>query len=118
MVGIETDSRLILAEGIAKFFSQMVQNKQIPLTMNRDKIMSRLSEVNSKIMALKWSYKPLEQVLLSKELRDIEIFIKEIFDSFPEKWEDMLASRGIDGKLTANQVQRAERAASGDNRRP
>ena len=101
MVGIDSDVRLILADGIVDYFTQMVKNKRIPLTMNRQLILTRLSEVKSKLMALKWSYKPLEQVLLSKELRNVEIYIKEIFDSFPEKWEEMLTSRGLDGKHTA-----------------
>lgn len=100
MTGIDSDARIILAEEMAKYLYQMVLNKRIPLTMNRQKIMTNLDEINSKIMALKWSYKPLEGVLHSKELRDIEIYMKEIFDSFPEKWEDMLTSRGQDGKLT------------------
>ncbi|HUU77076.1 MAG TPA: hypothetical protein VMX55_01935 [candidate division Zixibacteria bacterium] len=101
MLGIDSDARIVLAEGIVKYFTQMVQSRKIPLTMNRQKILTRLSEINSKLMALKWSYKPLEQILLSKELRSIEIYMKEIFDSFPEKWEEMLNSRGIDGRLTA-----------------
>lgn len=98
MVGIDSDSRLIIAEGIVKQFTNIVQNRKIPLTLNRQKIMTRLSEINSKLKALKWSYKPLEQVLRSKELRDIEINAKEIFDTFPEKWEDRLASQGLEGK--------------------
>jgi len=77
MVGIESDARIILAEGIVKRFNDMVKNRQIPLTMDRQKVISRLSEINSKLMALKWSYKPLDKVLQSKELRDIEIFVKD-----------------------------------------
>ena len=98
MVGIDADSRIILAEGIIKKFNEMIKNRQIPLSVNRDKLLARLSETNSKIMALKWSYKPLEQILLSKELRDIEIFVKEIFDSFPNKWEETLTNRGMEGR--------------------
>lgn len=101
MTGIENDVRLILAENIAKYLEQMVKNRKIPLSINRQKILTRLSEINSKIMALKWSYQPLEQVLHSKQLRDIEIFAKDIFDSFPENWEETLASRGQEGKLTS-----------------
>ena len=98
MVGIDADSRIILAEGIIRKFNDMIKNRQIPLSVNRDKLLARLSETNSKIMALKWSYKPLEQILLSKELRDIEIFMKEVFDSFPDKWEVILTNRGMDGR--------------------
>jgi predicted RNA-binding protein with EMAP domain len=98
MAGIDSDSRLIIAEGMVKQFTDLVQNRKIPLTLNRQKILTRLSEINSKLKALKWSYKPLEQVLHSKELRDIEINAKEIFDSFPEKWEDRLSSQGFEGK--------------------
>ena len=101
MSGIDSDARIVLAEGIIKYFTNLVQNKRIPLTMNRQKILTRLSETNSKLMALKWSYKPLEQVLHSKELREIEIYIKEIFDSFPERWDETLDSRGKEGKLSA-----------------
>ena len=101
MVSIDTDARLIILEGVIKEFTNLVQYKKIPLTINRQKILGRLSEMKSKLMALKWSYKPLEQVLLSKELRDIEIMAKEIFDSFPEKWVEILSSRGIEGKLSA-----------------
>lgn len=100
MTGIDSDARIILAEGIVKRFTDMVKNRQIPLTMDRQKIISRLSEINSKLMGLKWSYKPIEKVLQSKELRDIEIFIKDIFDAFPVKWEEMLTSRGIEGRQT------------------
>ena len=88
MVGIDADVRLNIAEGIVKEFTDLVRNKKIPLTINKQKILTRLNEIKSKLMALKWSYKPQEQVLLSKELRDIEIFIKEIFDEFPENWEN------------------------------
>ncbi|NHK29812.1 MAG: hypothetical protein FK730_00575 [Asgard group archaeon] len=98
MVGIDSDSRLIIAEGMVNQFTDLVQNRKIPLTLNRQRILTRLSEINSKLKALKWSYKPLEQVLHSKELRDIEINAKEIFDSFPEKWEDRLSSQGFEGK--------------------
>ncbi|NHJ31649.1 MAG: hypothetical protein FK732_02190 [Asgard group archaeon] len=98
MVGIDSDSRLIIAEGMVKQFTDLIQNRKIPLTLNRQKILTRLSEINSKLKALKWSYKPLEQVLHSKDLRDIEINAKEIFDSFPEKWEDRLTSQGFEGK--------------------
>ncbi len=98
MVGIDSDSRLIIAEGVVRQFTDIVQNKKIPLSLNRQKILTRLSEISKKIKALKWSYKPLEQVLRSKELRDIEINAKEIFDSFPEKWEDRLVTQGLDGK--------------------
>ncbi len=98
MTGIDSDSRIILAEGIIKYFSDLVQNKRIPLTLNRQKILTRLSEMKSKLMSLKWSYKPIEQVLHSKELRDIEISAKDIFDSFPEKWEEILGTRGLEGK--------------------
>ncbi len=100
MTGIDSDARIILAEGIVKRLSDMVKNRQIPLTMDRQKILARLSEINSKLMALKWSYKPLEKVIQSKELRDIEIFVKGIFDMFPEKWEEMLTSRGLEGRQT------------------
>ncbi len=100
MTGIDSDARIILAEGIVKRLSDMVKNRQIPLTMDRQKILSRLAEINSKLMALKWSYKPLDKVLQSKELRDIEIFIKDIFDSFPVKWEEMLTTRGLEGRQT------------------
>lgn len=100
MVGIDSDARIILAEGIVKRFTGMVQNRKIPLSMDRQKILSRLSEINSKIMALKWSYKPLDKVLQSKELRNIEILVKDIFDTFPEKWEEMLTSRGLEGRET------------------
>ncbi len=100
MVGIETDARIMLAEGIVKRFNDMVKNRHIPLSMDRQKVISRLSEINSKLMALKWSYKPLDKVLQSKELREIEIFIKDIFDAFPVKWEEMLTSRGLEGRQT------------------
>ncbi|MHA1212451.1 MAG: hypothetical protein ACTSSH_08325, partial [Candidatus Heimdallarchaeota archaeon] len=95
---MDTDSRIVIAIGVVKSLTDIVQNKKIPLTLNRQKIMTRLSEINSKLMALKWSYKPLEQVLHSKELREIEIFAKEIFDELPEKWVEMLSSRGVEGK--------------------
>ncbi|MEA2070650.1 MAG: hypothetical protein U9O98_05100 [Asgard group archaeon] len=52
-------------------------------------------------MTLKWSYKPLEQVLISKNLRELEILVKEIFENFPPNWELILSSRGINGKYTA-----------------
>jgi len=104
MTTIDADARLIILEGIVKEFNNLVQYKRIPLTLNRQKILGRLSEIKSKIMALKWSYKPLEQVLLSKELRDIEIMAKEIFDSFPDKWVEILSSRGIEGKLSAANI--------------
>ena len=98
MVGVESDLRIILAEGVTKFFANMVRNRQIPLSMNREKVLHRLTEINSKLMALKWSYLPLEQVLLSKDFRAIEIFAKEIFDSFPPNWEETLGSRGTEGQ--------------------
>ncbi len=100
LTGIDSDARIVIAEGITNEFTDLVQNKRIPLTLNRQKILSRLSEIRSKLMALKWGYKPLEQILLSKELRDIEIFAKDIFDSFPERWEEILSSRGMEGKLS------------------
>ncbi|NHJ87345.1 MAG: hypothetical protein FK734_17910 [Asgard group archaeon] len=105
MAGIDSDSRIVIAEGMVREFTNLVQNKRIPLTLNRQKILTRLAEINSKLMALKWSYKPLEQILHSKELRDIEIFAKDIFDTFPEKWEDMLNTRGIEGKLAVKNLQ-------------
>ncbi|NHJ49181.1 MAG: hypothetical protein FK733_15440 [Asgard group archaeon] len=98
MTGIDSDSRLVIAEGIIKQFTDLVQNKKIPLTLNKQKVLSRLSEMKSKLMALKWSYKPLEQVLHSKELREIEINAKDIFDSFPENWEQRLSTQGLDGR--------------------
>ncbi len=101
LTGIDSDSRIVIAEGITKYFTELVQSKKIPLTLNRQKIQARLSEINSKLMGLKWSYKPLEQILHSKELRDIEISAKEIFDSFPDKWEEFLSTRGIEGKNTS-----------------
>ncbi|MBD3189935.1 MAG: hypothetical protein GF308_04800 [Candidatus Heimdallarchaeota archaeon] len=105
MVGVDTDARIALGIGITKKFKNMVKNKQVPLTMNRDKIIKRLSEIESKFMALKWSYLPLEQILLSKNLRTIEILAKEIFDSFPNNWEEVLSSRGLEGKKTAGTLQ-------------
>jgi len=98
MTGIETDARIVLAEGITKFFTDIVINKKIPLTINRQKILSRLADINSKIMALKWSYIAHDQLTHSKGLREIEIYAKEIFDSFPEKWEERLLTRGLEGK--------------------
>jgi len=98
VTGVDTDSRIVLATGIVKYFTDLVQNKKIPLSLNRQKILTRLSEINSKLMVLKWSYKPLEQVLLSKELRAIEIYAKEIFDELPENWQEMLNSRGLEGR--------------------
>ena len=98
MTGIETDARIVLAEGITKFFVDIVHYKKIPLSINKEKILSRLSDINSKIMALKWSYLPHDQLMHSKSLREIEIYAKEIFDSFPEKWEERLETRGMDGK--------------------
>ena len=88
MTGIETDARIVLAEGITKFFIDIVHFKKIPLSINKEKIISRLSDINSKIMALKWSYLPHDQLMHSKNLREIEIYAKEIFDSFPEKWQE------------------------------
>ena len=104
MTGIESDSRLIIAEGIIKQFTDLVQNKRIPLTLNKQKVLTRLSEMKSKLMALKWSYKPLEQVLHSKELREIEINAKDIFDSFPENWEQRLSTQGLDGKKSVAEL--------------
>jgi predicted RNA-binding protein with EMAP domain len=101
LTGIDSDSRIILAEGITKYFTELVKSKRIPLTLNRPKIQSRISEINSKLMSLKWSYKPVEQILHSKDLRDIEISVKDIFDSFPEKWDEILSTRGIEGKNTS-----------------
>jgi len=101
---VDTDSRIVIAIGVVKSLTDIVQNKKIPLTLNRQKIMTRLSEINSKLMALKWSYKPLEQVLHSKELREIEIFAKEIFDELPEKWVEMLSSRGVEGKKSVAEL--------------
>ncbi|MHA1220775.1 MAG: hypothetical protein ACTSQB_03485 [Candidatus Heimdallarchaeota archaeon] len=101
---MDTDSRIVIAIGVVKSLTDIVQNKKIPLTLNRQKIMTRLSEINSKLMALKWSYKPLEQVLHSKELREIEIFAKEIFDELPEKWVEMLSSRGVEGKKSVAEL--------------
>ena len=96
--GIDSDSRIAIAEGIVKQFNDLILNRKIPLSLNREKIMTRLGEIKSKLMALKWSYKPLESILQSKELREIEIYAKDIFDSFPDKWEDTLTARGLEGK--------------------
>lgn len=101
LTGIDSDSRIIIAEGITKYFTDLVQNKKIPLSLNRQKILTRLEEIKSKLMGLKWSYKPIEQILHSKELRDVEIFAKDIFDSFPEKWEETMNTQGLEGKNSA-----------------
>jgi hypothetical protein len=101
MVGIEADTRIIIAEGIVNHFTDMIKTRQIPLSLNREKLLKRLSEIKSNLMALKWSYKPVEQIQHSKELRQIEMLSKDIFDSFPPNWEETLNSRGIQGKQTA-----------------
>jgi hypothetical protein len=100
----DSDVHLLLTEKITTYFSDMVKNRHLPLTLNRERIMKRLEEVKSKVMKLKWSYLPIEQVLHSKELRAIEKIIKEIIDSFPKNWQTILEGRGIEGKRIASLV--------------
>jgi predicted RNA-binding protein with EMAP domain len=104
MVGIDSDARIVIAEGIVKQFIELVQSKRIPLTLDRQKTLTRLNEIKSKLLAMKWSYKPLEQILRSNELRSIEINAKDIFDSFPTDWEERLITQGLDGKKTAAEL--------------